>query len=145
MKSLDLKDSICYYFYFFLLFHKTTGALGVKLYGKENMPLDLQCKNITEGEFISVVWLTNAHRTKSKYVAFSYKAKTKTEEIHRNFYGRLEQVNGTSIRIKEPHLQDSGNWECNIIDEYYPKNGNGESRRRVKVLANYNVNIISKF
>ena len=56
-----------------------------------------------------------------------------------------QKVNGTSIRIKEPHLQDSGNWECNIIDEYYPKNGNGESRRRVKVLANYNVNIISKF
>ena len=117
----------------------------MKLYGKEDSLLTLQCKNITAGPFKSVVWLTNAYSSKAKYAAFSYDNKGKTF-IDKHFTDRVKRVNGTSIELHNVRLADSGNWECNIIYSYILKGNDGVARKRerVKVLASYDVVVVSK-
>jgi len=107
--------------------------------------LTLQCKNITAGPFLSVVWLTNAYSSGAKYTALSYNHKDRTS-VHDNFVNRIKRVNETSIELQSLRLADSGNWECNIIYSYtrIGNDGVARRRRRVKVLASYDVVVVSK-
>lgn len=117
----------------------------MKVYGKEDSLITLQCENITAGPFKSVVWLTNAHSSNAKYAALSYDHEGHTF-IHESFANRIKRVNGTSIELHHVRLADSGNWECNIIYSYTRKGNDGieRKRRRVKVLASYDVVVVSK-
>ncbi|XP_066922231.1 cell adhesion molecule-related/down-regulated by oncogenes-like [Clytia hemisphaerica] len=112
----------------------------VKVYGKEGVPLTLQCKNNTAGRFQSVIWTTNAYSS-YKYTAFSYNHLGEMK-IHKNFRNRIRRVSGTSIQLLNSKLTDTGNWECDIIFTY--RKGNEiKERKRVKTLANYDVIIVS--
>ena len=111
-------------------------------YGKIYVPVHstfkLKCQNKTEGTFASLFWLTNAYNRNFKKMAYSYD-NNKKQSINPNFYKRISRFDETSIKIVNAQLEDSGNWECNIIFQYKPKTS------RVRVMAVYDVVVVSKY
>lgn len=117
----------------------------VKIYATEGQSFKLHCKNETEGEFHKVVWLTNAH-SNAKYPAYSYDLNHKTT-IHKNFQNRVKRISGTSLEIRDAQKEDGGSWECNIVYNYRDraKPTKDAQNRRVRLLAVYDVRVISKY
>ena len=108
------------------------------LYFPAGKPFDLRCQNKTGGNFLSVFWYSTAYtgngRLRTDIYRYTIPENTYVSKLFKN---RIERIKGTSLRISDSKLEDSGKWKCDII---FVINGD----LKVTTLASYNVHIVSK-
>ena len=138
VKIFYVKSNFC--LYFFIEIKKVQAVQGESV--------KLHCRNVTEGDFLKVSWLTNAHSTE-KYLVYSFDNNNKDTKdnkdtnINTKFLNRIKPFHGTSIEIIRLQREDSGIWECNIFCDNQ-KNGKTKDSPGICVQTLYDVQIISK-
>ena len=87
-------------------------------------------------------WYTDAYTDQNRIRTDVYSWEAGKETFLSEFFeNRLERIRGTSLRIKDSKLTDSGKWTCDIV---YEDTTGGKTGLRVKTMAAYDVNIVGK-
>ena len=98
----------------------------------------MKCQNKTGGNFASVFWYSTAYTGNGHLRTDIYRYDiTENTYVSYFFENRIERIKGTSLRISDSKLEDSGKWKCDIVFEV-----NGDLK--VTTLASYNVHVVSK-